>query len=343
MIGTVVVAGHICLDIIPKFFGDADFRPGQLVEVGAADFATGGCVANVGRALNRLGVPVRLVARIGSDPLGRIILEILERDLADLTAGIVRAESDMTSYSVVLSPPGKDRTFLHMPGENNAFGSEDLHAEILAGARHFHFGYPPLMRRMFANNGEELEMLFRFARDHGCSTSLDLSFPDPDSDAGKADWIPILTRVLPLVDYFLPSDDELAFMTGIPAADAFQLCDWSLERGCAIAVIKRGEKGFVAKSAPEARMRRVAGLIEPMEWANRSTAMECFPARVVGTTGSGDATIAGFLMGIAKGFSYEECLTSAAAVGASCVEGADAISGIRSWEETSARLRTDWN
>ncbi len=65
-------------------------------------------------------------------------------------------------------------------------------------------------------------------------------------------------------------------------------------------------------------------------------------ARVAGTTGAGDATIAGFLASISRGGSAEEALTMAVAVGACCVEEPDATSGIRPWDETIERVRAGW-
>src|SRR5438876_436164 len=61
-------------------------------------------------------------------------------------------------------------------------------------------------------------------------------------------------------------------------------------------------------------------------------------AQVAGTTGSGDATIAGCLMGILRGMSPEETLQAACAVGACNVEAVDALSSIRSWPETAKRI-----
>ena len=52
----VVVAGHICLDIIPVLAEEPDLRPGSLVEIGPAALSAGGPVGNVGLALHRLGV-----------------------------------------------------------------------------------------------------------------------------------------------------------------------------------------------------------------------------------------------------------------------------------------------
>ncbi len=81
---------------------------------------------------------------------------------------------------------------------------------------------------------------------------------------------------------------------------------------------------------------------DPSAWANREWWSPCFAVEVVGTTGSGDATIAGFLSALLRGLSAREALTMAVAVGACNVEAADAISGLRSWEATQARVAQGW-
>jgi sugar/nucleoside kinase (ribokinase family) len=63
---------------------------------------------------------------------------------------------------------------------------------------------------------------------------------------------------------------------------------------------------------------------------------------VVGTTGSGDATIAGFISALLRDMCPEEAITAAVAVGACNVEAADALSGIRPWEETMRRVHGGW-
>jgi sugar/nucleoside kinase (ribokinase family) len=68
----------------------------------------------------------------------------------------------------------------------------------------------------------------------------------------------------------------------------------------------------------------------------------CFRVKVVGTTGSGDATIAGFLSALLHDFSPRRAVIAAVAVGACNVEAADALSGLRSWEDTMARIAAGW-
>jgi len=63
---------------------------------------------------------------------------------------------------------------------------------------------------------------------------------------------------------------------------------------------------------------------------------------VVGTTGAGDATIAGFIAALLKGLPIEQTLTMAVAVGAFNVERADATSGIPDWATVEARVQAGW-
>jgi len=74
----IMVAGHLCLDIAPKFSDSAVlkvsevFAPGHLTNVGDAILSTGGTVSNTGLALDRLGVDVVLNGKIGDDEFGNI-------------------------------------------------------------------------------------------------------------------------------------------------------------------------------------------------------------------------------------------------------------------------------
>src|SRR5712691_2078947 len=68
------------------------------------------------------------------------------------------------------------------------------------------------MERMYANDGIELAAIFSRVKALGLTTSLDLSMPDPNSAAGRANWHAILRATLPYVDVFLPSAEEILFM-----------------------------------------------------------------------------------------------------------------------------------
>jgi sugar/nucleoside kinase (ribokinase family) len=365
----IVACGHLCIDIIPGFPAPAAgappvdwFRPGRLFNVGAPTIGTGGSVSNTGLSLHRLGVPTRLVARIGDDPLGSLILERVASHGKELARGIRVVPGETTSYTVVLNPPGIDRIFYHCPGANDTFGEEDVEDAVLEGAGIFHFGYPPLMRRMFADGGAGLSHLFERARGRGALTSLDLALPDPASESGRVDWKSFLDRVLPRVDVFVPSIEELLFMEdrptydrlaprggdamarGVTLAQCAALAERALRRGVSVVLIKLGDRGAYLRTGRNAAPGPSAGSAgRSGGWKARELHVPVFKANeVAGTTGAGDATIAGFLASIAKGLPAEDALTMAVAVGACCVEAPDATSGIRPWDETAERVKSGW-
>jgi sugar/nucleoside kinase (ribokinase family) len=362
-----VAAGHICLDLIPDFPPALShdvlrtMNPGQLIEVGPITVSTGGPVSNVGLALNRLGVPTCLMGKVGDDYLGKMILGIISRFDPALVDGMIIAEGEVTSYTVVLSPPGVDRAFLHCPGANNTFGPGDVRLGLLREARVFHFGYPPLMRRMFEHHGHGLVELFRRAKTTGITTSLDMAMPDPASESGRADWRRILQATLPYVDIFMPSIEEMAVILGgshssrsgsaaedvdaATSADLSKTAETVLDWGTGIVGLKAGRQGLFLRSAGPDRLRHM-GRAQPAridDWADRQIWSPCFrPRAYKGTTGAGDSTIAGFLAALLRGESLERAASIACAVGACNVEGADSLTGIQTWEATMARLLAGW-
>ena len=258
----VVVAGHVCLDVIPVLPGPARLEPGRLLEIGPAEMSTGGAVPNIGLALHRLGVPVRLMGKVGDDLFGSAVLEALRARDPQLAADMVVGAGEITSYSIVISPPGVDRSFLHCSGANDTFTADDVRYDELASARLFHFGYPPIMRAMYADGGSELRRMLARARDAGPAISLDMCRPDPDGDAGRVDWPQLLKDTLPLVDIFVPSIEELLFMldrdaygrleSGADVVDLDllrRLGDQLLGMGTAVVAIKLGEQGLYVRTS----------------------------------------------------------------------------------------------
>jgi sugar/nucleoside kinase (ribokinase family) len=349
---SIVVAGHICLDVIPELAGALDVRPGGLVVIGPSAVSTGGPVGNVGIALHRLGVPVRLIAKIGDDMFGRELLSILRGYDPALADGMIVVPSETTSYSVIVNPPGIDRTVLHCAGANDTFGFADVPLDRLDGARILHFGYPPIMRRLYSDGGSELFELFAAAHARNLVVSLDTCVPDPTSAAGRVDWVAFFARVLPAVEVFSPSVDELRVMLRVPSlgridlAGARALATRALALGPAVFALKLGDQGLYLRTARNGEaFDRVCDrlALDPGEWRDREVLAPCFRARrVAGTNGSGDSTIAGLLTALLRGENPVEAATSANAVGACSVEEPDASSGVPPWTDVAARLAAGW-
>ncbi len=366
----VVIAGHICLDITPEFpdsfsvaGADTLIEAGKLKLIGPATHVTGGCVANTGLTLHQLGVRTSLMGKIGDDSFGRDVLRLLRQSDSHLADGMIVAPGEHTSYSIVIMPPGADRSFLHFPAANDTFNANDIAVERLRGAKVFHFGYPPLMQRFWEDGGVEMATLFRSVKERGLMTSLDMAMPDPNAPAGKINWNEWLQRVLPHVDCFMPSLDEILFMldaqpgneTGLEANDGqtapldrdllSQTADRLLALGTSVVVFKLGEQGVYLKTTSDAdRSSRSFhdSKTDVEEWIGRELYAPCFEVDVTSTNGAGDRTIAGFLAAVARNAGPGDALEKAVAVGGMSVESPDPASTNLSFESIDKRIRAGW-
>jgi sugar/nucleoside kinase (ribokinase family) len=364
-----VVAGHLCLDVIPDMSGISGeafqerFLPGRLLEVGAVTFCTGGAVANTGLALARLGVETRLMGKLGDDLFGRAVNDIVSSYGPRLGDHMIVDAAADTSYTVIVNPADVDRAFLHHPGANASFCADDVRFEVIRDARLFHFGYPPLLERMYENRGAQLVDVFRSVKELGVTTSLDMAVFDPASAAGRADWVAILGAVMPYVDIFVPNIEETLFTLRrdiyddlvkqaggpeiLPQVTPRLLSDMGqqvLEMGAKIVGLKLGDRGFYLCTAAAADIEAL-GAARPsdaFDWADKELWVPCFRVGVRGTTGAGDATVAGFLSALLRDLSPEKAVTAAVAVGACNVEAADALSGLRPWDDTWRRVDSGW-
>lgn len=344
-----IAAGHVCLDMTPLFPADKSgtpaqlLIPGKLLRMEGVDVHTGGSVANTGLAMAFLGADVRLMGKVGDDDFGKMILEILRRHGGDV-AGMKTDPAAVTSYSVVLALPGQDRIFLHAPGANDTFTAADVDFDVAAQADLFHFGYPPLMRRMYENEGTELIELFRSVKALGLATSLDMAAIDPVSDAAKVNWPQLLQNLLPYVDFFLPSIEELCFMLGRSGEETPEnLAAELLQMGAKVVVIKCGEKGLYYRTAAD--LSGVGAKIELniTAWENQQGFQRAYPPeKLCSATGAGDTCIAAFLTAMLEGRTLEDCLRLAAATGASCVEAYDALSGLKPFAQLEEKIARGW-
>jgi sugar/nucleoside kinase (ribokinase family) len=163
------------------------------------------------------------------------------------------------------------------------------------------------------------------------------------------------------VDIFLPSIEEILFMLRRNRYDAIRaehgsildaltpdllssVSDELLGMGVKIVLLKLGDRGAYLRTADAPSLSNLGRAAPPDldAWASQELWAPCFQVEVVGTTGSGDATIAGFTSALLRELSPREALTMAVAVGACNVEAADATSGLLSWEETLERVAQGW-
>jgi sugar/nucleoside kinase (ribokinase family) len=363
----IMIAGHLCLDIIPSFKEsgavkiDEIMAPGKLVNVGQAKISTGGPVSNTGINMKTLGNKVCFCARAGDDEIGKLTTEMLKN--SGNADGVHIVEGMASSYTIVIAPPGIDRIFLHNPATNDLFCAEDLNPDLISKCRHFHFGYPPLMNRMFEKEGQELQKVFQIAKQAGATTSCDMTLPDPASESGKVPWRKILEKILPYIDIFVPSIEETFYMLDPEAflkmkeqygnselidyltpEDYSRIADEVLSMGCRITALKSGHRGFYIKTASKDKFDGM-GQAKPGDsenWSDRELWAPAFePGRFGSATGSGDSSIAGLLSAFLRGLDIELAIKYATCCGLQNIRVLDALSGIKSWDETTKMLENN--
>ena len=368
-----IAAGHICLDITPAFKSKEEksikdlFRPGQLIAMDAAKVSLGGSVSNTGIGMKRLGADVELMGMVGNDAFGQMVLNELEKYDTSPDSMIVR-DGVGTSYSVILAPAGIDRIFLHCSGANDTFTLDDINLEKVKGANLFHFGYPSLMRMMYIDGGKELVRLLKAVHELGVAVSVDMAMFEESTEAGSQDWNELLKSVIPYIDFFVPSIEELCIMLdreryhewneraqGADVTnfidiekDVRPLADKLLSYGAKVILIKCGTPGIYFRTADKEQLLKIGGGIGE-EIADSWSHQEAFEKsylvekdKVASGTGAGDTTIAAFLSAILAGKDWQDALHLATATGALCVQTYDALSGIIPLEEVQKKIDAGW-
>ena len=350
----VVVAGSIVLDIepIPVSGGDFSFLPGRKTGVSSIAFNLGGVVGNTGVALARLGMPTFLLGKVGEDVGGRLVSELLGR--LNVPHKLEKASTLPTSTSIVLPGPNGERMILQSKGAGQSFIPEDISPQLLSGASLLHFGNPQSMRTLWNERGKGLVSLLHNVRECDVATSLGISMPDIDGEAGKQNWKSILSRSLPLVDLFLPGVEELLFMLERPLFERLRqeasvidaldlalvplLADTLVAMGAGVVCIKIGKYGLYLRTAGKERVARIRNLFDTPSlvsaWSDQSLWIPpCHVSHIVSTKGAGDTATAGFLAAVLSGHGPMEALVLASQTTARCLMGVDATSNIPSLSE----------
>ena len=184
---------------------------------------------------------------------------------------------------------------------------------------------------------------------------------DADTEAGRMDWNRILKKVLPYVDFFVPSVEELCFMLDRERLTGWQeraagkditevldiekdvkpLADICMQYGAKVLLIKCGVPGMYYRTASTEKIESLG--LNTEQWADKEGFEKSYiPDCVLSGTGAGDTSIAAFLTAMLDGSSLEETMHLATATGASCVTAYDALSGLQPLSALKEKIVAGW-
>ena len=253
----------------------------------------------------KLGVLTAAVACVGADEKGDFILDVYRRLGVDCSM-VRRTDKAPTSATILPIRPNGERPALHCRGASDHLFVDEAEFDTVCDARFLHHGGAGLLAAM---DGGQSAKLLRHAKSKGLTTTFDLIAPNETT-------LSLLTDLLPSVDYFMPSLEEAAFLSG--RAGPADAAAFFIDRGAGACVLKMGAEGSFTRTR-DAAFRTPA-----------------FKVPVSDTTGCGDAFCGGFVAGLVEGLDLESACRLGAATAALVATGLGSDAGVRDRAQVEA-------
>ena len=206
----------------------------------------GGDTSNCIIAASRLGASTAYVTRLGDDAFGRQFLALWKREGVD--AGGVRTDPDAPTgiYFVTHGDRGHEFSYLRAGSAASRMRPSDLPLDVIRAAGILHVS--GISQAISVSACDSVFAALDAARDAGTLVSYDSNLRLKLWPLARARATIVAT--LPLCDWFLPSRDEAALLSG--ASEANAIIDWCHAGGAPLVALKMGPEGVWVSSA-EAR------------------------------------------------------------------------------------------
>ena len=253
-LGPTVTIGEILVEIMATSRGDGFLAPTTL----AGPYPSGAPAIFIDQCA-RIGGSAGIVACVGDDDFGKLNVERLRRDGADVSAISVSPDYPTGSAFVRYREDGS-RDFVYNIAKSAAalVSLTDEAKALFARAGHLHmmgtaFSIPSLW--------DVLEHALAVIKGRGGTISVDPNLRKELLNQGQTRAR--FARMLDAADLVLPSGDELETATGL--GDEAAAVAALLARGVDEVVIKRGRLGSSLFAAGRARVDRPAFLVEEVD------------------------------------------------------------------------------
>lgn len=302
----LLAIGLVTLDIVARPI-EALTHTERATLIEAIACTPAGTAGGAALVAGALGVPTRIAGAVGDDLNGAFVRLGFERVGVDASLLATRAGQPTSATLLAVEPDGR-RSSWHAPGAGTGAVVDEAVTGAARGARFVHYA---AVGGAFTDKGPGAALLAA-AKEAGAVVTCDLIGP-------RRSAMDELTRLLPHVDYFMPSAAEAEFLTG--EADIAAAAEQFRRQGAGACIIKNGRSGAYA-SIGEARLTIPAFAVEPVD-----------------TTSCGDAFCAGFIAALGRGWAPIEALRFAAMTAALVAQGPGTLGRVESFEATEAAMR----
>jgi len=269
---------------------------GEDEESSVIDFteACGGSAANTIVGLARLGLKTGYIGKVARDREGQLLLNDFKNEKVD-TKGIVTVERGRSGVVMGFVDKKGERAMYIDPGVNNSISLKEVNLQYANNTAFVHIS------SFVGEKAFQVQEKLIISLSSGVNVSL-----DPGglyADKGLTALKPIIERC----HVVFPNEHELKLLTG---EDYEEGAETLLNQGAHIAAVKLGPKGCYVTDGREKHL------------------IPRYPAKVVDTTGAGDAFCAGFLYGLIKSKSFAQCGKIGNFVASKCIEKVSARTGL---------------
>ena len=265
----VWVTGDAVVDLIPN--GETNYLK-----------CPGGAPANVAVAISRLGGDSAFFGRVGQDPLGRFMKQVLQDEGVDTHYMLLDKDHRTSTVIVDLDDQGeRSFTFMVKPSADQFLQPQDVPAFQKGEWLH-------VCSIALANEPSRSTTLaaMKTIKAAGGYVSFDPNLRE-EVWLNPADLKPVVLQAVALADVVKFSDDELLFLT--EKADLQTALSWLNEQyNLPLVVITQGKKGALVIHNNEQQL--VTGK----------------PVNPVDTTGAGDAFVGGLLAGLVASDNWQD-------------------------------------
>lgn len=299
--GRVFVAGSINMDVVAT--ADRHPKVGETVAGKAVHYFPGGKGANQAVAAVKLGAPVTLIGRVGTDAFGQQLRQFLGLQGVDLA--LIKDSADIHTGTAVITIADADNTIVVVPGANALVSAGDVASPVLARG--------DVAVSQFEIPQATIAAFFQRARAAGATTILN---PAPALPCGAA--------LLDLVDILILNETELGLLaqaefhdTDEPARfiEAARRLPTASDK---IICVTLGKRGVLALISGEPSL------------------IEGRAVKAVDTTGAGDCFVGALAAQLANGKAIHDALQYANIAASICVQRMGAAPSMPTAAEVAA-------
>ena len=291
------------LDVVT--FGEAMMllvadRAGPLEDAESFVKRTAGAETNVAIGLARLGLSVGWVSRLGSDSMGRYLLNAIAREGVDVSH-VISDATQPTGFMLKgrVEGDGDPHIEYHRKGSAaSRMQPDEIDQHWLTSARHLHA--TGIFSALSANCLETTRRSMELMRSAGKTISFDTNLR-PALWATPEHMRETVNALAAKADWVLPGVEEGHFLTG--SKDPHNIARFYRDLGAKLVLVKLGPEG--------AYFEGEAG----------SGTVDGFPvSKVIDTVGAGDGFAVGVVSALLEGLSVVQAVRRGAWIGARAVQ-----------------------